>query len=127
MKAHSRSGQRIRITRFAFGFVSICASIASVFIAPGPRGILGAGLALLMCAIALHDARYFIIPNILSAAALALSLIHAAIDEPQMPVMAIGIAVLRGVTLGIAFLVIKLAYEWLRRRQGIGMGDIKLA
>jgi leader peptidase (prepilin peptidase)/N-methyltransferase len=115
------------MTRFAFGLVSVCAAIGSVFIAPGPRGILGAGLALLMCAIALYDAQYFIIPNVLNAAALVLSLIHAAIAEPEMAGLAISVAVLRGATLGIVFLAIKLTYEWLRGRQGIGMGDVKLA
>jgi len=110
-----------------FGLVSLGAAAASIVVAPGPRGMLGAGLALLMGAIALHDARHFRIPNTLNAAALALALVHAAVAEPEAAVWAIGIAVLRGAMLAALFLGIALAYRRLRGRHGIGMGDVKLA
>jgi leader peptidase (prepilin peptidase)/N-methyltransferase len=96
-------------------------------VAPGLRGLLGAGLALLMGAIALYDARHFIIPNSLSAAALALALVHAAASDPQMAGPEIGLALLRGGATGAVFLAIGFGYRWLRGRDGIGMGDIKLA
>jgi leader peptidase (prepilin peptidase)/N-methyltransferase len=127
MTARSRSGRRAKIAQLVFGLVSIGAATASIVAAPGPRGILGAGLALLMGAIALYDARYFVIPNTLNAAALALALIHAAVADPQMAVPAVGLALLRGFISAAVFLAIKLAYERLRGRQGVGMGDIKLA
>ena len=121
-----RSG-RARIARAAFAIVAVAAALASVVAAPDPRGLLGAGLALLMGAIALYDARYFIIPNALNAAALALALAHAVALDPGMAAEQIAMALLRGAVAGAAFLAIKLGYRRLRGREGIGMGDVKLA
>lgn len=120
-------GRRARIARAAFAIASIAAALASIVAAPGMRGILGACLALLMGAIALNDARYFIIPNVLNAAALVLALAHAAALEPDMAAAQIAMALVRATAAGGAFLAIKLAYRWLRGREGIGMGDVKLA
>ncbi len=107
-----------------------CAAIAgvaaSIAIAPNAGGVLAAGLALTVVAIAAIDARYFIIPDALSVAALALGLVHAAVvDYPATE--AIALAVLRGVVLALLFLAVRAAYQALRGRQGIGLGDVKLA
>jgi leader peptidase (prepilin peptidase)/N-methyltransferase len=122
-----RAGRRARIARAAFAAASIAAAIASIVAAPDARGALGAGLALVMGAIALYDARYFIIPNVLSGAALALALAHAVVLDPDTAAEQIGMALVRGAVTGGAFLAIKLGYRWLRGREGIGMGDVKLA
>jgi prepilin signal peptidase PulO-like enzyme (type II secretory pathway) len=53
---------------------AIATAAASMIIVPGGRGLAGAGLACLMIAIAAVDARRFIIPDELTAAALALGL-----------------------------------------------------
>jgi leader peptidase (prepilin peptidase)/N-methyltransferase len=127
MKTRRRSGRRVQIARFAFVLLSIVAAASSIIVAPWLRGILGAALALLMCAIALYDARYFRIPDGLNAAALALALLHAAVAEPDVAMWAIGMAILRGMVSAAMFFAIELAYERLRERQGMGMGDIKLA
>ena len=66
---------------FAIGFVAVAAVVASVVAAPGLRGMLGAGLGLLMLAVSIIDARYFIIPNPLTAAALGLALVNAGLQE----------------------------------------------
>jgi leader peptidase (prepilin peptidase)/N-methyltransferase len=127
MTTRRGSDRRARIARTAFAIASIAAALASIVAAPGARGILGACLALLMGAIALHDARYLIIPNVLNAAALLLALAHAAALEPDMAAAQIAMALVRAGAAGGAFLAIKLAYRWLRGREGIGMGDVKLA
>ena len=57
---------------------AFAACIVSLIVAPGLPGVLAAGLALIAVAIAVIDARYFIIPNELSAAGLALALVYAA-------------------------------------------------
>ena len=123
----ARRIRRARIARAAFAIVSIAAAVASIVAAPDLRGILGAGLALLMGAIALYDARHFIIPNILNAAALVLALAHAAALDPDAAAMQMVLALARGAVAGGAFLAIKLGYRWLRGREGLGMGDVKLA
>ena len=58
---------------------AVATAAASIIAAPGLGGVAGAGLACLMVAIAVVDARRFIIPDEFSAAALALGLVDAAI------------------------------------------------
>jgi leader peptidase (prepilin peptidase) / N-methyltransferase len=97
---------------------------ASLWAAPGVSGILGAALGVLMLAVAAIDARELIIPNALTAAALALGLLDAALRGGWDGV---GIACLRGAALALCFLTLRAGYRWLRRREGIGLGDVKLA
>ncbi|HLH87357.1 MAG TPA: A24 family peptidase [Xanthobacteraceae bacterium] len=120
-------GRRARLARRAFTIVSVGAALASVLVARGPIGVCGAGLALTMCAIALHDARHFLIPNWLVAAAFVLAIAHAAALDPHVPLPQIGIALARAGVAGGFFLALKLAYGWLRGQEGLGMGDVKLA
>jgi len=122
-----RAVRRARIARAAFGGATLAAAIASIAISPDVRGLLGAALALVMGAIALYDARHFVIPNALNAAAFVLALAHAAALDPGMAAPQIGIALMRALATGGFFLAIKLGYRRLRGREGIGMGDVKLA
>ena len=114
------------ITWASLGAIALACAAASIAMAGGLRGALGAGLALLMLAIAVVDARRFIIPNELTLAALALALVQAAILDPD-PATAILQAVLRGVALALVFLAIRETYVRLRGRDGLGLGDVKLA
>jgi leader peptidase (prepilin peptidase) / N-methyltransferase len=107
--------------------IGLIACIASVGVAPNLRGALGAGLALLMAAIAVVDARRFTIPNGLTASALALAFAHAAIQEPDGMIAAIADAAVRGAVLALLFLLLRELYVRLRRREGLGLGDVKLA
>jgi leader peptidase (prepilin peptidase)/N-methyltransferase len=104
---------------------------ASLFVAPDLRGVLGAVLALLMLAIAAIDAQHFIIPDELNAAALLLALLNAVVQEPQqdpqIALAAVAGALLRGAALGLCFLALRIGYRRLRGREGIGLGDVKLA
>src|SRR5258705_7815098 len=99
----------------------------SVVAVPGPLGFLGGGLALLMLAIAVIDARRFIIPDGLSVAALVLALAHAAVQAPDAIVPAALHALIRAVALALVLLIFRSAYAYLRGRQGLGLGDVKLA
>ena len=104
------------------------ASVAtSVIAAPGIPGIAGAALALLMLAIAVIDWRLLIIPDELSALALALG--FAALSHEnwrEMPAPALE-ALGRCVAMAALFLVFRLAFQRLRGREGMGLGDVKLA
>jgi leader peptidase (prepilin peptidase)/N-methyltransferase len=120
-------GRRARLARAAFTIIAAGAAIASIVVSPDTRGLAGAALALLMCAIALYDARHFLIPNTLSAAALALALAHAAALDPHAPLPQIGIALMRAGASGGMFLAIRLGYRRWRGRDGLGLGDVKLA
>jgi leader peptidase (prepilin peptidase)/N-methyltransferase len=106
---------------------AIATAAASMIVVPGARGVAGAGLACLMIAIAAVDARRFIIPDELTAAALALGLVHAAIGRPDGIGWALAIAALRGAIMAAAFFGLWALYRRLRGREGIGLGDVKLA
>ena len=98
---------------------------ASLLAAHNAGGIAGAELALLMVAIAVVDARHFVIPDELNIAALGLALIYAGTQNSG--IAAIALAVVRGAFLSLTFLGLRIAYRALRKRDGIGLGDIKLA
>jgi leader peptidase (prepilin peptidase) / N-methyltransferase len=99
----------------------------SVLVVPGMAGVLGGGLVVIMVAIAAVDARYFIVPDRLILAAIALGLLHAAIVEPNTVIAAMALAAVRGFAVALAFWALLKGYVWLRGREGIGLGDVKLA
>jgi leader peptidase (prepilin peptidase)/N-methyltransferase len=105
---------------------ALAASTVSLIAAPGMAGLLGAALALIAIAIAVIDARWFLIPNELSAAAFALGLVHAAVTDPPV-LQAVFFAALRGVVIALLFLALREAYRRWRGRDGIGLGDVKLS
>ena len=119
--------KQIRPAAVAVGSIGIVAAAASIGAVPGTSGFLGAGLALLMLAIAVVDYRYLIIPNELNAAALALAVINTVVADPAAIVNGLGSAALRGLITMLFFLSIRTAYRWLRQREGLGLGDVKLA
>src|SRR5262249_62006305 len=90
-------------------------------------GLLAAALSFIMLAIAVVDARRFIIPNSLVGAGFALGVIDATLAEPASVMAAVALAVFRGVVLAAVFLVIRIGYRRLRGREGVGLGDVKLA
>jgi leader peptidase (prepilin peptidase)/N-methyltransferase len=89
--------------------------------------VLGAGLAILMIAIAVADARHFIIPDLLVLAALGLGLLQALLVQSENFLAAMANSGLRGLALALAFWSLRKAYKWFRGREGIGLGDVKLA
>jgi leader peptidase (prepilin peptidase) / N-methyltransferase len=107
--------------------LAVTAFAASAVAAPGGRGVLGGVLALLMLAVALTDARFFIIPDALSVTAFAVGLLQAIVQSPDLPLETTVLAVLRGALLVLMFGGLRLAYRWWRGREGIGLGDVKLA
>jgi leader peptidase (prepilin peptidase)/N-methyltransferase len=98
----------------------------SAIAVPGFSGVLGGALAVVMIAVALYDARYFIIPDVLVLTGLGLGVLQVFITEPE-PWPAVAGAGLRGLVLALAFWGVRAAYLWLRGREGIGLGDVKLA
>ena len=88
----------------ALGLTAIAAGLASIAAAPGAPGVLGAGLALIMLAIAVIDARHFIIPNGLVAAGFGLGLVHAGIAGSPGVLEGVALATLLGAFLAAVFL-----------------------
>ena len=106
--------------------VATAAAAASLAAAPGLGGITGAGLALTACAIAVIDARRFIIPDELNLAGLVLALANAATSQDGW-ITGIAVALLRGAVLASIFFAIGFVYRLARGRDGVGLGDVKLA
>jgi leader peptidase (prepilin peptidase)/N-methyltransferase len=121
------SMKQIRPADVALGMIGLATVAATIWAVPGTGGFLGAGLALVMLAIAAIDYCYFIIPDELTAAALVLGLINAAVVNAPFMVDGVAIAVLRGLATMSFFLGLRWIYGWLRQREGLGLGDVKLA
>jgi leader peptidase (prepilin peptidase) / N-methyltransferase len=115
------------VLRVTIGLLAIAAAVASIMAAPELRGLLGAGLGLSMLAIAVIDARQFVIPDVLVATGLGLGFVHAGIASGDIELEGLALAIIRGAVLALAFLLLRAVYSWLRGRQGIGLGDVKLA
>ncbi len=101
--------------------------LASLVTAPGAEGLYGAFLAALMLAIAANDARHYLIPNELTAAAFALALLRAAAFVPDAGAEVLLWPVLRAAAVALPLLLLMLAYRRWRGRDGLGLGDVKLA
>jgi leader peptidase (prepilin peptidase) / N-methyltransferase len=108
-------------------FALIAAVMGSLLAAPGLDGLLGALLAALMLAIAVTDSRRYIIPNELTAAAFALALLRAGTVGPEADWYAVMWAALRALAIALPFLTLMWAYRRWRGRDGLGLGDVKLA
>ena len=107
----------------------LAAMAASIVLVAGVVGWLGAALAAIMLAIADIDARRFIIPDELNTVAFALGLAQAlafgAADGEVATELAL--AVLRAGVLALMFYTLRLFYARMRGREGLGLGDVKLA
>jgi leader peptidase (prepilin peptidase)/N-methyltransferase len=115
------------LTRAAYGAVVLAAVAASLAAAPGLPGLIGGALAVVTIAIAATDARRFVIPDQLVLAGLGLGLLHASLAPPDDVAWALLGAIVRGLAVALAFLALLKGYEWLRGREGMGLGDVKLA
>jgi leader peptidase (prepilin peptidase)/N-methyltransferase len=105
----------------------LTAVAASLIAAPGADGLSGAFLAVLMFAIAIIDSSRYIIPNELTAAALALALLRAGAIGPDADWRAVLWAALRATAIALPFQALMVGYRRWRGRDGLGLGDIKLA
>lgn len=108
-------------------FALLVGVFASLVTAPAAEGLYGAFLAALMLAIAANDARHYLIPNELTAAAFALALLRAAAFVPDVGAEALLWPVARAVAVALPLLLLMLAYRYWRGRDGLGLGDVKLA
>jgi leader peptidase (prepilin peptidase) / N-methyltransferase len=109
------------------GAAALIGVVASFALVPDARGVWGAGLAVLMVAIAAIDARRFIIPDELTVSAIALGLAYAAVQDPGTWPQAVAWSLLRGAAPAAVFFAVRAGYRQWRGREGIGLGDVKLA
>jgi leader peptidase (prepilin peptidase)/N-methyltransferase len=115
------------LRQILLSFVLLLAVAASLVFAPPPDGLFGAFLAVLMIAIAICDAERYIIPNELTGAAIALALLRAGAVGPNRDWFDLVWPIARVVAVTAPFLLLMIGYRYLRSRDGLGFGDIKLA
>jgi leader peptidase (prepilin peptidase) / N-methyltransferase len=123
------AGTRGRNEGYSLGWRLVGASVfvLSFAIAPGVDGALGGALGLLMLGVAWADARRFVVPNALSGGAFALGIIHAIALSPDSGFEGALVALSRAALAAGLFLIVRAAYRRLRGREGLGLGDVKLA
>jgi leader peptidase (prepilin peptidase)/N-methyltransferase len=73
------------------------------------------------------DARHFLLPDVVTLGGVPAGLLAAALLDPADPWMALTVAVLRAFGLAILLEVLRRGYAAVRRREGLGFGDVKLA
>lgn len=106
----------------------VAGCVASVAAAPGEAGAFGAALFALTLAIAIIDWKLLLIPNWLNALVLVLGLAQAAaLANDGLRWEAAAEALVRGATLGAVLLAVRAIYAKARGREGLGLGDVKLA
>ena len=115
------------LRQFCLAIILLAVVAASLLAAPGPDGMLGALLGALMLAVAATDARRYIIPNTLTGAAAALALLRAATVGPDAGWVELVWAAARALAVALPFLALMAGYRAWRGRDGLGLGDIKLA
>ena len=108
-------------------FALMSSVVASLVVAPGAEGLCGAFLAALMLAIAATDAQHYRIPNELTAAAFVLALLRAFAVGPEVGAGALLWACVRAGAVALPLLGLMLLYRRWRGRDGLGLGDVKLA
>ena len=123
----AKPGPRKLVTYAALTALVGGVAIASLVAAPGPPGLFGAALGFLMIAIAIADARAYLIPDRLTLAAFLLGLADAAAKGIENMPENIAIAAMQGFVLALAFFALREIYWRLRHRHGLGLGDVKLA
>jgi len=113
--------------RSLVGAAGVFAIAASLHAARGIAGLAGAGLALIMLAVAVVDWRRLVIPDEMSALAAALGLVNVSFEQwEEMPAPVLD-ALIRGTVSAALFFAFRFVYRRLRGREGIGFGDVKLA
>jgi leader peptidase (prepilin peptidase)/N-methyltransferase len=110
---------------FGAGIVMAAVSIVSLPMAAAVSSIL---LGLLMIAGAEVDARTYLLPDAVTWGGIVSGILAAAALDSFDPWWeSAGAAIVRAAACASALALLRLSYGWLRNREGLGFGDVKLA
>ena len=127
LKRADCSGARARRSSLSLGWILAGGSVlfVSIAISPGIDGALGGALGLSMLGVAASDARRYVVPDALSGGAFVLGLVRAAASDSSFAAALMAIS--RAAFAAGLFLLVRIAYRRFRGRDGLGLGDVKLA
>jgi leader peptidase (prepilin peptidase) / N-methyltransferase len=94
---------------------------------PWPLALASTMLGALMIAGAEVDARTYLLPDTVTWSAIALGILAASALNPFEPWLNAGLAVARGAWTAAALALLRWGYAQIRGREGLGLGDVKLA
>ncbi len=117
--------RRISPTTLAFAVAAVGAVVLSLAAAPFPRSLAGAALGAIAVSIVRTDCRDFRIPDLANLAAGLLALASAVSSGDAGAATSHALA--RGAAMFTALFVFRALYRLWRGREGLGLGDVKLA
>jgi leader peptidase (prepilin peptidase) / N-methyltransferase len=101
--------------------------VISALSLPWPVAIASTVLGTLMVAGADVDARTFLLPDLITWGAVASGIVAAPLLESATPWMTAGEAIARAGCIAVLLALFRTGYAWVRRSEGLGLGDVKLA
>lgn len=108
--------------------VAVAIAAISWFLLHPPLALVSCALGLAMLGIVVADSRWFIVPDVLSLPSIfAGLLVSGRLLDPSVSTLASSDHVVGMVAGGLSFWLIREAYFRLRRQEGLGLGDVKLA
>jgi leader peptidase (prepilin peptidase) / N-methyltransferase len=107
------------------GFAAV--ALISATTLPWPHALASTVLGTLMVAGADVDARNFLLPNIVTGSALFAGLVATTMLDPFDRWSALITALGGAILVAAALWLVRQIYQWLRQREGLGLGDVKLA
>lgn len=102
-------------------------AIVSATFLPWPIAVASTVLGALMVAGAEVDARTCLLPDVVTYGATAAGVCAAAALEQTDPWHAMADALVRAIVVALVFAALRLCYGLIRGREGLGLGDVKLA
>jgi leader peptidase (prepilin peptidase)/N-methyltransferase len=111
--------------------VLVCGAAAigviSALSLPWPVAIASTVLGTLMIAGADVDARTFLLPDPITWGAIACGVVAAPLLDAVAPWISAGEAIVRAGCIAALLALFRAGYAWIRRSEGLGLGDVKLA
>jgi len=106
---------------------SVVVALISAATLPLSVALASTVLGALMIAREEIDARTYLLPDLVTFGALGCGLLVQFALDPFSPLQAAGLALARGAATALVLAVVRWVYAWRRGREGIGLGDVKLA
>ena len=107
------------------GGSAVIALMSGLFL-PWPLAIASTALGVLMIAGAEVDARTYLLPDTVTWGAVAIGIVTAPLLAAVDPWLAVSGALVRAFGTAVVLEFLRRSYAWMRRREGLGFGDVKL-